>query len=71
HPIKNLQIPIPHRPPLNLLTHLLDKPYQIIISQFIHTDPIKFLPQHTTLQLTSPSTGHLKYHLHRVKTTDS
>ncbi|MDU3949734.1 MAG: 2-oxoglutarate dehydrogenase E1 component [Staphylococcus epidermidis] len=42
--IKNIQIGMAHRGRLNVLTHVLEKPYEMMISEFMHTDPMKFLP---------------------------
>ena len=60
-----------HRGRLNVLTHVLEKPYEMMISEFMHTDPMKFLPEDGSLELTSGWTGDVKYHLGGVKTTDS
>ncbi len=40
--IKNIQIGMAHRGRLNVLTHVLEKPYEMMISEFMHTDPMKF-----------------------------
>ncbi|EEE49510.1 2-oxoglutarate dehydrogenase E1 component [Staphylococcus capitis] len=69
--IKNIQIGMAHRGRLNVLTHVLEKPYEMMISEFMHTDPMKFLPEDGSLELTSGWTGDVKYHLGGVKTTDS
>ena len=42
-----------------------------MISEFMHTDPMKFLPEDGSLQLTAGWTGDVKYHLGGIKTTDS
>lgn len=69
--IKNIQIGMAHRGRLNVLTHVLEKPYEMMISEFMHTDPMKFLPEDGSLELTAGWTGDVKYHLGGVKTTDS
>ena len=69
--IKNIQIGMAHRGRLNVLTHVLEKPYEMMISEFMHTDPMKFLPEDGSLQLTAGWTGDVKYHLGGIKTTDS
>ncbi|SCT05929.1 2-oxoglutarate dehydrogenase E1 component [Staphylococcus caeli] len=69
--IQNIQIGMAHRGRLNVLTHVLEKPYEMMISEFMHTDPMKFLPSDGSLQLTSGWTGDVKYHLGGVKTTQS
>jgi 2-oxoglutarate dehydrogenase complex dehydrogenase (E1) component-like enzyme len=35
--IKNIQIGMAHRGRLNVLTHVLEKPYEMMISEFMHT----------------------------------
>ena len=42
-----------HRGRLNVLTHVLEKPYEMMISEFMHTDPMKFLPEDGSLELTA------------------
>ena len=69
--IQNIQIGMAHRGRLNVLTHVLEKPYEMMISEFMHTDPMKFLPEDGSLQLTSGWSGDVKYHLGGVKTTQS
>lgn len=69
--IQNIQIGMAHRGRLNVLTHVLEKPYEMMISEFMHIDPMKFLPEDGSLQLTSGWTGDVKYHLGGVKTTQS
>ena len=69
--IHNIQIGMAHRGRLNVLTHVLEKPYEMMISEFMHTDPMKFLPEDGSLKLTSGWSGDVKYHLGGVKTTQS
>ncbi|MCY1566041.1 2-oxoglutarate dehydrogenase E1 component [Staphylococcus pettenkoferi] len=69
--ISNVEIGMAHRGRLNVLTHVLEKPYEMMISEFMHTDPMKFLPEDGSLELTSGWSGDVKYHLGGVKTTDS
>lgn len=69
--IQNIQIGMAHRGRLNVLTHVLEKPYEMMISEFMHTDPMKFLPKDGSLELTSGWSGDVKYHLGGVKTTQS
>ena len=35
--INNIQIGMAHRGRLNVLTHVLEKPYEMMISEFMHT----------------------------------
>lgn len=69
--IQNIQIGMAHRGRLNVLTHVLEKPYEMMISEFMHTDPMKFSPEDGSLELTSGWSGDVKYHLGGVKTTQS
>src|SRR5699024_1367934 len=69
--IRNIQIGIAQRGRLNVLIHVLEKQYEMMISEFMHTDPMKFLPEDGSLQLTSGWSGDVKYHLGGVKTTNS
>lgn len=69
--INNIQIGMAHRGRLNVLTHVLEKPYEMMISEFMHTDPMKFLPEDGSLEITAGWTGDVKYHLGGAKTTDS
>ncbi|AWI44558.1 2-oxoglutarate dehydrogenase E1 component [Staphylococcus nepalensis] len=69
--IQNIQIGMAHRGRLNVLTHVLEKPYEMMISEFMHTDPMKFLPEDGSLELTAGWSGDVKYHLGGVKTTNS
>lgn len=69
--IQNIQIGMAHRGRLNVLTHVLEKPYEMMISEFMHTNPMKFLPEDGSLELTSGWSGDVKYHLGGVKTTQS
>ena len=41
-----------HRGRLNVLTHVL-RNHTKMISEFMHTDPMKFLPEDGSLELTS------------------
>ncbi|MFD2829301.1 2-oxoglutarate dehydrogenase E1 component [Corticicoccus populi] len=66
--IPNLQIGMAHRGRLNVLTHVLQKPYEMMISEFMHTDPMKFIPDDGSLELSNGWTGDVKYHLGGAKT---
>lgn len=66
--ISNIQIGMAHRGRLNVLTHILKKPYSMMLSEFMHTDAMKFLPEDASLNLTSGWTSDVKYHLGGVKT---
>src|SRR5699024_6576280 len=66
--IPNLQIGMAHRGRLNVLTHILEKPYEMMISEFMHTDPMKFLPEDGSLEITQGWARDVKYHLGGAKT---
>ncbi|QQD85374.1 2-oxoglutarate dehydrogenase E1 component [Jeotgalicoccus sp. ATCC 8456] len=66
--IPHLQIGMAHRGRLNVLTHTLQKPYAMMLSEFMSTDPMKFLPEDGSLELTNGWMGDVKYHLGGVKT---
>ncbi len=66
--IPNLQIGMAHRGRLNVLTHILEKPYEMMISEFMHTDPMKFLPEDGSLEITQGWMRDVKYHLGGAKT---
>src|SRR5699024_2554818 len=51
--IPHLQIGMAHRGRLNVLTHTLQKPYAMMLSEFMSTDPMKFLPEDGSLVLTN------------------
>jgi 2-oxoglutarate dehydrogenase E1 component len=68
--IPNLQIGMAHRGRLNVLTHILKKPYEMMISEFMHADPMVFLPEDGSLELSNGWTGDVKYHLGGAKTRD-
>lgn len=67
--IQDIEIGMAHRGRLNVLTHILEKPYEMMLSEFMHTDPMKFLPKDGSLVVTKGWTGDVKYHLGGIKTT--
>ncbi|MCU7556700.1 2-oxoglutarate dehydrogenase E1 component [Macrococcus capreoli] len=67
--INNIEIGMAHRGRLNVLTHILEKPYEMMLSEFMHTDPLKFLPEDGSLEVTKGWTSDVKYHLGGKKTT--
>lgn len=58
--IENVLISMAHRGRLNVLTHVLEKPYEAIFSQFQHA---KWENADPTLEMTEGATGDVKYHL--------
>lgn len=61
--LRNLQIGMAHRGRLNVLTHVLRKPYTMMLSEFMSTDASKFIPEDGSLQKTEGWMGDVKYHL--------
>ncbi|WP_428417803.1 2-oxoglutarate dehydrogenase E1 component [Phocicoccus schoeneichii] len=61
--LPNLQIGMAHRGRLNVLTHVLRKPYTMMLSEFMSTDASKFIPEDGSLKNTSGWMGDVKYHL--------
>ncbi|TDM04221.1 2-oxoglutarate dehydrogenase E1 component [Macrococcus carouselicus] len=67
--ISNVQIGMAHRGRLNVLTHILEKPYEMMLAEFMHVDPFKFLPEDGSLHISRGWTGDVKYHLGGTKKT--
>lgn len=66
--IPNMQIGMAHRGRLNVLTHILNKPYTMMLSEFMHQDPLKVLPDDGSFAVTSGWHKDVKYHLGATKT---
>lgn len=66
--IPNMQIGMAHRGRLNVLTHILNKPYSMMLSEFMHQDPLKVLPEDGSFAVTSGWHKDVKYHLGAKKT---
>ncbi|RLL42102.1 2-oxoglutarate dehydrogenase E1 component [Oceanobacillus piezotolerans] len=62
--VNHVAISMAHRGRLNVLTHVLEKPYEAILSQFQHS---KWVNTDPTLQIAEGFTGDVKYHLGAVK----
>ncbi|WP_068676177.1 2-oxoglutarate dehydrogenase E1 component [Oceanobacillus sp. Castelsardo] len=62
--IENVLISMAHRGRLNVLTHVLEKPYEAIFSQFQHS---KWENEDSTLEMLEGATGDVKYHLGATK----
>jgi len=63
--ISNMYIAMAHRGRLNVLTHVLEKPYEAMLSQFQHS---KWENEDPTLEVIDGVTGDVKYHLGATKT---
>ncbi|WHY77584.1 2-oxoglutarate dehydrogenase E1 component [Neobacillus sp. WH10] len=62
--IDNVMIAMAHRGRLNVLAHILEKPYEAIFSQFQHSTWVNDNPDYSE---TKGSTGDVKYHMGAVK----
>nr|WP_156290253.1 2-oxoglutarate dehydrogenase E1 component [Oceanobacillus salinisoli] len=60
----DVMISMAHRGRLNVLTHVLEKPYEAIFSQFQHST---WENEDPTLEVVDGATGDVKYHLGAVK----
>lgn len=69
--VKNVRIGMAHRGRLNVLTHVLKKPYDMMFSDFAHVSNELFLPEDGRLQITKGWTGDVKYHMGASYTHDS
>ena len=68
--IPHMQIGMAHRGRLNVLTHILNKPYTMMLSEFMHQDPLKVLPEDGSFAVTQGWHKDVKYHLGAKKTRD-
>lgn len=69
--ILNLQIGMAHRGRLNVLTlYILEKPYEMMISEFMHTAPYEIPPEDDSLEITQGGQCDVKYHLGGAKVRD-
>lgn len=69
--VKNVRIGMAHRGRLNVLTHILNKPYDMMFSDFAHVSNELFLPEDGRLEITKGWTGDVKYHMGASYTRDS
>ncbi|MCH7322627.1 2-oxoglutarate dehydrogenase E1 component [Solibacillus sp. MA9] len=69
--VKNVRIGMAHRGRLNVLTHVLNKPYDMMFSDFAHVSNDLFLPEDGKLEITKGWTGDVKYHMGASYTYDS
>ncbi|MEZ0482874.1 2-oxoglutarate dehydrogenase E1 component [Planococcus sp. SSTMD024] len=67
---ENIMIGMAHRGRLNVLTHILHKPYEMMFAGFAHVGDEAFLPEDGSLEITKGWFGDVKYHMgaaHRSK----
>ena len=69
--VKNVRIGMAHRGRLNVLTHILNKPYDMMFSDFAHVSNDLFLPEDGRLEITKGWTGDVKYHMGASYTYES
>ncbi|MER2191362.1 MAG: 2-oxoglutarate dehydrogenase E1 component [Solibacillus sp.] len=69
--VKNVRIGMAHRGRLNVLTHILNKPYDMMFSDFAHVSNDLFLPKDGRLEITKGWTGDVKYHMGASYNRDS
>lgn len=69
--VKNVRIGMAHRGRLNVLTHVLNKPYDMMFSDFAHVSNELFLPKDGRLEITKGWTGDVKYHMGASYNRDS
>ncbi|HJV46854.1 MAG TPA: 2-oxoglutarate dehydrogenase E1 component [Bacillota bacterium] len=61
--VRAILIGMAHRGRLNVLAHVLKKPYQQIFSEFYHHPNSEHVPTETSLEINDGWTGDVKYHL--------
>ncbi len=59
---KQLNIGMAHRGRLNVLTHVLNKPYEMMFAEFAHVQSDSFLPKDGSLETSEGWYGDVKYH---------
>ncbi|MEI4768221.1 2-oxoglutarate dehydrogenase E1 component [Psychrobacillus sp. FJAT-51614] len=59
---KQVNIGMAHRGRLNVLTHVLNKPYEMMFAEFAHVPSDSFLPKDGSLELSEGWYGDVKYH---------
>ncbi|MGP7815870.1 2-oxoglutarate dehydrogenase E1 component [Niallia sp. 01092] len=60
---KNINIGMAHRGRLNVLAHVLEKPYEMIFSEFQHAPNKQLVPSEGSVGISFGWTGDVKYHL--------
>ncbi len=69
--VENVRVGMAHRGRLNVLTHILNKPYDMMFSDFAHVSNELFMPEHGRLEITKGWTGDVKYHMGASYTRES
>ena len=60
---EKIMIGMAHRGRLNVLTHILHKPYEMMFAGFAHVGDEAFLPEDGSLKITKGWFGDVKYHM--------
>lgn len=60
---KSINIGMAHRGRLNVLAHVLEKPYELIFSEFQHSPNKDLIPSEGSIGITYGWTGDVQYHL--------
>lgn len=60
---QNINIGMAHRGRLNVLAHVLEKPYEMIFAEFQHAPNKKLVPSEGSIGISFGWTGDVKYHL--------
>lgn len=60
---RTINIGMAHRGRLNVLAHILEKPYELIFSEFQHAPNKELIPSEGSIGITYGWTGDVKYHL--------
>lgn len=68
---KQILIGMAHRGRLNVLTHVINKPYDMMFADFAHVPNQSFLPKDDSLKITTGWFGDVKYHMGATHTAKS
>lgn len=68
---KEILIGMAHRGRLNVLTHVVNKPYDMMFADFAHVPNDSFLPKDDSLKITKGWFGDVKYHMGATHTAKS
>ncbi|RUL53993.1 2-oxoglutarate dehydrogenase E1 component [Lysinibacillus antri] len=66
-----MQIGMAHRGRLNVLTHVVNKPYDMMFADFAHVPNDYFFPKDGSLEISKGWTGDVKYHMGATHTKKS
>ncbi|MDE5412773.1 2-oxoglutarate dehydrogenase E1 component [Alkalihalobacterium chitinilyticum] len=61
--VKNIMVGMAHRGRLNVLAHVLGKPYELIFSEFLHAPNKNLVPSEGSIGINYGWSGDVKYHL--------